>query len=235
MTIEFKARGATGEIWLYDQIGDGFFSDGVTAKSFQKDLTGLGKVNTINLRINSPGGNVFDGLTIYNQLKAHPARIVVDIDGLAASIASLIAMAGDEIRIAGNAMMMIHNPHGFAAGDANEMRRTAALLEQIKGNLADTYSARTGIDPGTLNSWMDGETWFTAADAVQHGFADSVVQEQRIAASYDLSRFHNVPAALKRAQAQNQAARRDINVVRLDQQAARIAAQRTAATPTPAR
>jgi len=236
MTIEFKARGSTGEIWLYDQIGEGFFTDGVTAKSFQKDLAGLGKVSTINLRINSPGGNVFDGLTIYNQLKAHPARIVVDVDGLAASIASLIAMAGDEIRMAGNSMMMIHNPHSMAMGDANEMRRTAALLDQIKGNLADTYAARTGMDLGTLNAWMDSETWLTAAEAVQYGFADAVTQEQRVAASYDLTRFHNVPAALRRAQAENTAKRRDINVVRLDQQAARIAAvQRTAATPTPAR
>jgi ATP-dependent Clp protease protease subunit len=229
MTIEFKARGTTGEIWLYDQIGEGFFSDGVSAKSFQKDLAGLGKVNTINLRINSPGGNVFDGLTIYNQLKAHPARIVVDIDGLAASIASLIAMAGDEIRMAGNAMMMIHNPMGGAFGDATEMRRTAALLDQVKGNLSDTYAARTGVDQGTLNAWMDDETWFTATDAVQRGFADSVTQDQRIAASYDLTRFHNVPAALKRAQAANSASRRDIYAVRTQQQVDRMRALEKAA------
>lgn len=223
MTIEFKARGTTGEIWLYDQIGEGFFSDGVTAKSFQKDLTALGKVNTINLRINSPGGNVFDGLSIFNQLKAHPARIVVDIDGLAASIASVIAMAGDEIRMAGNAMLMIHNPHGMAMGDATEMRRTAALLDQIKGNLTDTYAARTGMMSATLNAWMDDETWLTATEAVQNGFADSVVQEQRLAAHFDLGQFRNVPAALKKEQAQaTQAAKRDINIVRLAQQADRI-------------
>jgi ATP-dependent Clp protease protease subunit len=209
MTIEFKAKGTAGEIWLYDEIGGSFFSEGVTAKTFQRELSALGKVNTIELRINSPGGNVFEGLTIYNQLKAHPAK-------------SIIAMAGDTINIAGNAMMMIHDPYGMAMGDAEEMRRTATLLDQIKGNLTDTYSARTGNNRAKVDEWMSAETWFTAQDAVQFGFADAVVQELRVAAHFDLDRFRNVPASLRKAAATAQAAKRDINVVRLAQQAERI-------------
>lgn len=226
MTTEFKARGTTGEIWLYDQIGESFWGEGISAKAFQKELTGLGKVSTINLRINSPGGDVFDGLAIYNQLKSHPARIVVDVDGLAASIASIIAMSGDEIRMAGNAMMMIHNPHGMAIGDSTEMNRVAALLNQVKGNLADTYAARTGKLRGQVEAWMDDETWLTADAAVQHGFADMVTQEQRVAASFEmLAHFRNVPPALRKPRAvAAPAARSDIATVRIQQQYERLRA-----------
>jgi ATP-dependent Clp protease, protease subunit len=227
MSTEFRARGTTGEIWLYDQIGASFWGDGISAKAFQKELTALGKVSTINLRINSPGGDVFDGLAIYNQLKSHPARVVVDVDGLAASIASIIAMAGDEIRMAGNAMMMIHNPHGMAVGDSTEMLRTAALLDQVKGNLTGTYAARTGNQRAQLETWMNDETWLTAEAAVQYGFADAVTQEQRVAASFEmLAHFRNVPDALRR-RPENDAARpiRDIAAVRIAQQAERLRAR----------
>ena len=225
MTTEFKARGTTGEIWLYDQIGESFWGDGISAKAFQKELTGLGKVNTINLRINSPGGDVFDGLAIYNQLKSHPARIVVDVDGLAASIASIIAMSGDEIRMAGNSMMMIHNPHGMAIGDSTEMNRVAALLNQVKGNLADTYAARTGKLRAEIETWMNDETWLTADAAVQHGFADMVTQEQRVAASFEmLAHFRNVPAALRKPRAVPTPARRDMAAVRVQQLGDRVRA-----------
>ena len=230
MNTQFKARGSTGEIWLYDQIGDSFWGDGVSAKTFQKELSALGKVTTLNLHINSPGGDVFDGIAIYNQLKAHPARVVVDIDGLAASIASVIAMAGDEIRIAGNASMMIHNPHGMAIGDSTEMQRTAALLDQVKGQLVGTYAARTGIVRAQLEAWMDDETWLTADAAVQHGFADLVTQEQRVAASFGLlAHFRNTPPALKAAAAAQPPARViDIATMRIQQQYERL---QRAATP----
>lgn len=198
MNVEFKARGSRGEIWLYDQVGASFWGDGVTAKSFQKELTALGKVTTINLHINSPGGDVFDGLAIYNQLKQHPAQIIVDVDGLAASIASIIAMAGDEIRIAKNAMMMIHDPQGGAFGTADDMMRTAALLNQVKGNLADTYVARTNNKRDVVDNWMSEETWLTADAAVEHGFADAVTAETAFTACFDLSKFKNTPDALRK-------------------------------------
>lgn len=224
MNTQFKAKGTSAEIWLYDQIGQSFWGEGISAKTFQKELSSLGKVNTINLRINSPGGDVFDGLAIYNQLKAHPARVVVDVDGLAASIASVIAMAGDEIRMASNAMMMIHNPHGMAMGDAREMARMSALLDQIKdGSLIDTYAHRTSQPRATLAEWMDDETWLSSEAAVQYGFADSITSEQAVAACFDaLSKFRNVPAALKRAA--NAAPLREMADMRLAKQAERLRA-----------
>jgi ATP-dependent Clp protease protease subunit len=199
MTVQFHARGNRGEIWLYDPVGSNFFGDGITAKAFQKELAALGKVNTINVHINSPGGDVFDGFAIYNQLAQHPARIEVDVDGVAASIASIIAMAGDEIRIAKNATIMIHNPRGFAAGDEKEMQRVSALLKTIKGNLVETYKDRTGNDPKTIEAWMDDETWFTAESALENGFVTSVTRETAVSACFDmLGEFKNVPASLKR-------------------------------------
>jgi ATP-dependent Clp protease protease subunit len=223
-TCKFTAKGNRGEIWLYDQIGESFWGEGISAKSFQKELSGLGRVDTINLRINSPGGDVFDGLAIYNQLAAHPAHIVVDIDGLAASIASVIAMAGDEIRIASNAMMMIHNPHGMAIGDATEMQRMAALLDQIKGALVGTYADRTQQPVAQLNEWLDEETWMDAGTAVQNGFADAVTSSQQVAACFSLlAKFRNTPKALRQAAPLDKIGR-DMASVRIAQQAQRMAA-----------
>lgn len=224
MKSQFKAKGTCAEIWLYDQIGQSFWGEGVSAKTFQKELNALGRVDTINLRINSPGGDVFDGLAIFNQLKSHRAQIVVDIDGLAASIASVIAMAGDEIRIASNAMMMIHNPHGMAVGDAREMARMSVLLEQIKdGSLIDTYAQRTAQSRDRLAAWMDDETWLSSEAAVQYGFADSITSAMSVAACADvLARFHNVPDALKKRAVSGAAPLREMADIRLAEQAKRL-------------
>jgi len=225
MNVEFKASGTRGEIWLYDQIGENFWGEGVSAKTFQKELSALGKVNTINLRINSPGGDVFDGLAIYNQLKAHPARVVVDVDGLAASIASVIAMAGDEVRMASNSMMMIHNPHGMAIGDSGEMQRVAALLNQVKGTLSDTYAARTKQSRDALNAWMDDETWMTADTAVQYGFADSITDAQQVSARFNLlNHYRNVPAILRKRPVSDTRPAADIASVRIRQLGDRVKA-----------
>jgi ATP-dependent Clp protease protease subunit len=198
MNSDFRARGNRGEIWLYDEIGDSFWGEGITAKTFQKELTGLGKVDTITLHINSAGGDVFDGLSIYNQLKAHPATITVAVDGLAASIASIIAMAGDTINIAQNAMLMIHDPVGGARGSADEMRRMAALLDTVKGNLAQTYVDRTGNKRAQIEAWMADETWLTADAAVQHGFADVITSASAVTALFDVNSFRNVPDTLRK-------------------------------------
>lgn len=196
--IRFVNRGnARGEIWLYDEVGEGFFG-GMSAKQFNDELNKLGKVDTVNLHINSPGGSVFDGVAIYNALARHPARIVVDIDGVAASIASIVAMAGDEINIAANAMMMIHDPSGIVRGGADEMRKTADILDQVKGVIADTYARRTGQALSAIEKWMADETWFTAEDALSNGFANNVTAEQKIAAchGFDFSNFKRAPASL---------------------------------------
>jgi len=219
--IRFVNRGAkTGEIWLYDVVGEGFFG-GMSAKTFNDELNKLGKVDTINLRINSPGGSVFDGVAIYNTLKRHPARLEVDVDGIAASIASVIAMAGDEIRIAANAMMMIHDPYGMSMGNSDEMRKTADLLDQIKGTIVDTYAKRTGETDSTIAAMMSNETWMTADEARRYGFADTVTEEQRIAASYDFdfSKFKHPPKMLLGGTTPA----RDMAAVKLQAQGKRIA------------
>lgn len=200
MNVEFKARGSRGEVWLYDVIGASFWGDGITAKSFQKELAALGKVSTLNVHINSPGGDVFDGFAIFNQLKQHPASVEVDVDGVAASIASIIAMAADpgKLRIAKNALMMIHNPQGGAYGDETELERVIALLKSVKGNLAETYVDRTGNKRGTVEAWMSEETWFTADAALQHGFVDAVTADSAVTACLDVSGFRNVPDWVKR-------------------------------------
>jgi ATP-dependent Clp endopeptidase proteolytic subunit ClpP len=193
-----KAAGKNGEICLYDDIGESFWGGGISAAQFKKDLDALGAVNTIDLRINSPGGQVFDGLTIYNLLAQHKARITTHIDGLAASIASVIAMAGDEIRMADCAMMMIHNAAGMCAGTAEEMRSTADLLDTVTGTLQGVYAKRSGLDAGKIGKMMDDETWMTAQQAVDCGLANKIVDSMNVSAMADLSRykFRNAPTAL---------------------------------------
>lgn len=195
--IRFINKGKTGEIWLYDQVGEGWFG-GMSAKTFVAEMQNLGKVDIINLHINSPGGSVFEGVAIYNSLNSHPARIEVDVDSVAASIASLIAMSGDEIRMAANSMMMIHDPMGVTVGSAQDMRKTAELLDQVKGVIALTYANRTGKKETEISDMMTEETWMTAAEAEDMGFADIVTKEQRIAActGFDFSNFRRTPPGL---------------------------------------
>jgi ATP-dependent Clp protease protease subunit len=197
--IRMAKKGSTGEIYVYDVIGAGFFEDGVTAKQFAKDLKALGDVETLNIYINSPGGSVFEGTAIHNIIARQKARKIVQIDGLAASIASVIAMAGDEIRIAENGMMMIHNPWALAIGDAAEMRKMADALDKIAEAIRASYLSQTGMDEEKIIALMDAETWMSAADAVEMGFADSIIEAADIAAmaKFDLSIFHNAPESLK--------------------------------------
>ncbi len=160
------------EVLIYDVIGADFFGEGVTAAKVKADLDKLGDVSDINVRINSPGGNVWDGIAIFSLLKQHKAQIHVQVDGLAASAASLIAMAGDLITMGEGSMMMIHNPWTLAYGDANAMRKTGEILDKIEGQFVDVYAARTGMKGDDIGALMDAETWFTAAEAVKNGFAD---------------------------------------------------------------
>lgn len=193
-----RAKGAKqGEILIYEDVGAGWFG-GVTAKQFAADLKGLGPVESIDVRINSYGGDVFDGLAIYRQLVDHPAQIIAHVDGVAASIASIIAMSGDEIVMAEAGFLMIHNAWGMAVGNANDVRAYADRLEAVSDQLAGVYVARTGKQKKTVCDLMDAETWFTAEEAIANGFATSVVANQQMAARYDQERhqFVRVPNAL---------------------------------------
>lgn len=196
--FSIKAKGSSeAEILIYEDVGEGWFG-GVTAKQFAEDLKAVGKVDTINLRINSAGGDVFDGLAIYRRLVDHPAKVITHIDGLAASIASVIAMSGDEIRISESGFLMIHNAWGVAIGSSEDMRTMASLLETTTSAINDVYAARTKNKAALIKSWMDSETWFTAADAVKEGFADSVAANMRVAAHIDNGKhkFKRAPSAL---------------------------------------
>lgn len=192
-----KARANEAEVYIYEDVGESWFG-GVSAKQFAADLKALGAVETINLHINSYGGEVFEGVAIYRQLVDHPARVITHIDGVAASIASVIAMAGDEIRITEAGFIMIHEASGGMFGRAGAMRKLADLLDTITGTISDVYVARTGQDADAVRDWMAEEKWFTAAEAVELLFADQVVENLRVAAHGDFSRhqFLHAPPAL---------------------------------------
>jgi ATP-dependent Clp endopeptidase proteolytic subunit ClpP len=182
--IKALANGAT-EIYVYDEIGYW----GITAKDFARDLKEVKPNGTIDLHINSPGGSVTDGIAIYNLLKNHSSTVNVVIDGLAASMASVIAMAGDTITMPENALMMIHNPWGGASGDAEELRKTADILDKMKSALISAYAIKTGKESDEIAALMDAETWMTGSEAVELGFATQVSAEVQLAASFDVSKL----------------------------------------------
>jgi len=172
------------ELLIYGVIGDSEWDD-VDAKSFYRELKELGDVAELTIRINSPGGDVFAAQAIYSQLKNHPANVTVYIDGLAASAASLIAMAGDKVIMPANALMMIHNPQTIAIGDENDLRKGVEVLEKVKETMIAAYQAKTGLDRETLLDLIDEETWLTAEEAVEWGFADEVAGVLQMVAALD--------------------------------------------------
>jgi ATP-dependent Clp endopeptidase proteolytic subunit ClpP len=183
------------ELLIYDDIGQNWYGDGVTAKQIVKDLEAL-NAKRIRVRINSGGGEVFEGLAIYNALRNHAAKVTTEIDGVAASIASVIALAGDTVRMADNAFFMIHNPAGLVMGDASDMREFADLLDKVGGSLARVYAEKSGQDDDQVQEWMDAETWFTAEEAKAAGFVDTITKGKVIEARADMSAFRNIPTAL---------------------------------------
>jgi len=189
-----QARGNAAEILIYDEIG--LF--GISAKNFIADLKALESMNVaeITLGINSPGGECFDGIAIYNALKRYPAKITGRVDGVAASVASVILMAADKIVMPDNSMQMIHNPWGGAIGDAEDMRDFADALDKIKIAILAAYR-RTGKSDEELSAIMDAETWMTAEEAKAAGFADEVIQSVDIAALFDLGKYQKAPDRLR--------------------------------------
>lgn len=168
--------GADGDttISLFDVIGeDGWSGGGVTANRISAALRSIGSKD-ITVRINSPGGDMFEGIAIYNLLRAHPARVTVEVLGWAASAASVIAMAGDEIRMGLGSFMMVHNAWGVVIGNRHDMRDAATLFDRFDAAIADIYQARTGMKRSDIEQLMDAETFMTAAQAVENGFADAI-------------------------------------------------------------
>ena len=199
LTIKQQANNDEADVYIDGEIvTDEYLDSDTSASGFRDALKEIGDVKTINLHINSPGGSVFEGTAIFNMLKNSKAYINVYIDGLAASIASVIAMAGDKIYMPANAMMMIHNPWVVCEGNANELRKMADDLEKI-GNLStETYVKRSNgkANAEEIQNLMDEETWLTAKEAVELGLADEVMESNKMAASInskDAKRYRNVP------------------------------------------
>lgn len=158
------------ELLIYGDIGDSMWGDSVTASSVKQQLDQM--QGDVSVRINSPGGSVFDGFAIYNLLRAHNGQVTVYVDGLAASAASVIAMAGDDVVMGSASMMMIHDPWTIAIGDSEEFLKTAETLEKIKDSIIVAYASKAkDIDAEAISAMMRDETWMTAAEAVQMGFA----------------------------------------------------------------
>ncbi|WP_413102224.1 head maturation protease, ClpP-related [Streptomyces sp. Inha503] len=188
---------SAAEVVIYDEIG--WF--GVTAEDFMAELRGL-DVGEITLRVNSPGGEIFDGIAIHNLLRSHRAQVTTYVDSLAASIASVIALAGDRVIMQPHSQMMIHDGSGLAIGNAADMREMADLLDRQSNNIAEVYAERAG---GTVEDWrqrMLAETWYSAKEAVAAGLADEVAETRQrpdegepnepapnMAATWDLSIF----------------------------------------------
>lgn len=186
------------ELYLYGPIGASLFGDGISAKQVAGDLKKVGNVKTIDLRINSEGGDVFAGKAIYSLLVENKAKVRVHIDGLAASAASFIAMAGDEINISEGGFIMIHDAYAGVMGRAEEMRQMADLLDSVNGTIVDVYASRTKQDKDKIKKWMSAETWFTGAEAVQNGFATNMVENLKVAASITNPKaFKNLPTVLQ--------------------------------------
>jgi ATP-dependent Clp protease protease subunit len=191
--IENKAEETT--VYLYDEINSYW---GISAQDFVKDLNGITS-GTIHLRVNSPGGSVFEGTAIFNAIRQHKAKVIAHIDGLAASIASVIIMAADEIRMGNNAYLMIHEPWSIMAGSADDLRKEADLLDKVGETIAQTYVNRTGKNLDEVKKLMAAETWFTAEEALENGLIDQIVTEKNAKAQaglFDLSIYGNVPEEL---------------------------------------
>ncbi|MGO4897478.1 head maturation protease, ClpP-related [Bacillus sp. GM2] len=197
-----KNDAKTGEIYIYSEISSTqFWGDEVTAQTFKEDLDGLGEVSALNIYINSPGGSVFEGNSIYNIIKRHKAHVNVYVDGLAASIASVIAMSGDAIFMPANAMMMIHNPWTVAQGNAEELRKQADDMDRIRESLIEAYLEKAGgkLDRDRLIELMDAETWLSAQECLDLGLCDSIEAPSAAVAKVDtqlFAKYRNTPESL---------------------------------------
>lgn len=174
------ASAGENTINILDFIGEDYWTgEGITSKSINKALTDM-KGADVTVNINSPGGSMFEGLAIYNLLREHPGKVTVKVLSIAASAASIIAMAGDEIQVAKSGFIMIHNAWVYAAGNRIELRDVADYLEPFDNSLADIYADRTGLKKDEVVSLMDAETYISSQDAIDQGFADSLLNSDTI-------------------------------------------------------
>jgi ATP-dependent protease ClpP protease subunit len=192
-TFEALASGETLELRIYGPIGADFFGGGVSAESISAALQGMPHAKTILLRISSPGGNAYDGMAIRSMLAAHPAEKVCEVEGLAASAGSIIAMACGTIRMHTGSALMIHEASARIADrgvNADDLRKMLAGIETLNDGMASVYAERTGLKKDAVREMMSAETWLTPDQAIAQGFADEqVAGTLKVAASFDLSQF----------------------------------------------
>ena len=185
--IQGKATDAVAEVYIFNEIG----AYGITAQDFISEMKEY-KDTPVNLRINCIGGDVFDGMAMYNIIKKREAKTTAYIEGIAASMGSVIALAADEVVMAENSLFMIHNAWGGAMGEAEDMRKTASVLEKISGEIASIYKRKTRLSLDRITDMMDEETWLNAQEAYELGFVDSISDSIKVAAKYDVSKFKNI-------------------------------------------
>lgn len=187
-------NGAEASLYIYDVI-DSYW--GVSALGVIDALAQAGDAETLNVYINSPGGDVFEGRAIMAALGRFQGKTVAHIDSLCASAATSIALACNEVRMSDGAFFMIHNASGLVWGDKTAMRETADLLEKVEGSIVNDYTAKTGKDEEQVRAWMNAETWFTAEEAKAEGFIDSIVKaDSKAKNTWNLAAFAKVPKAL---------------------------------------
>lgn len=205
LTIRNTAGSREAEILIYSPIGpadpDYGEEDTIDAHSFAKNLRALGMVDSIVVRMNCVGGDVFDGLSIYNALKDHPATVTVQVDGLAASAASFVAQAASpgKLFMAHNAVMMVHSASGGTFGNARDHRKTATVLDKLDATIAGTYAKRSGRRTDTFLAMMEAETWMTAEETVENRLADRItpaVAPSACAGVSLLSKYRNIPGSI---------------------------------------
>jgi ATP-dependent Clp protease, protease subunit len=197
-----KDAAKEAEVYLYSEIGEDWWGDGITAKDFIEDLQALpASVEKVIVRINSPGGDVFEGFAIYQALLRDRRQIVTAVDGLAASVASLVMMAGDEINAANTSMVMVHDPWTIAIGNAEDFRAVSEVLDQITGQIVSAYGRRDKVDQAAIREAMRAETWYTAEQAQEIGLVDTVTEATvAVAAKVPPGRYQNAPKRLLGAQ-----------------------------------
>ena len=185
--IQNNAESETADVYIYSEVG----GHDVNAKTFIDELKTI-KDKNIDVHINSLGGSVFDGLAIYNALKNHSKKVTTKVEGIAASIASVIAMAGDTIEMAENSLFMIHNPFAMSGGDANELRKTANILDKIRNEIAGIYASKSTQTAEHFVDLMNVETWFNSNETMELGLINGITQPLKIENNYDISKFQNI-------------------------------------------
>lgn len=190
---EADADADEATIYLYDAIVDDDYWGGVSALSFVRELNAI-SAPVIHLRINSPGGDVFAARSMERAVREHASKIIAHVDGYAASAASYLAVAADEVTIAPGGFFMIHKAWSIVLGNADEIRETAALLDQIDATLVATYAQETGQDPADIAAWMAEEKWIGAEEAIELGFADRLAEDAvEDAAAWNFAAYKDAP------------------------------------------